>query len=215
MSQNIHQNRPLATAGANLETAAAAMILVHGRGATAQGMIQMAQPFMQGGVAYLAPQAGQHSWYPESFLEPVEQNEPERSSGLDRIAALVDQIHSAGLSTEQIMFCGFSQGACLASEYIARHPKRYGGAAILSGGLIGGSIDPAEYTGDLEHTPVFIGCSDTDPHIPESRVHETADVLQRLNADVDVRLYSGMGHRINQDEISAVKSLQMAATDAE
>jgi phospholipase/carboxylesterase len=202
------------TAGTALDEADAALVLVHGRGATAQSIIQLTDDVGHPGVAYLAPQAAGNTWYPNSFLAPVESNEPGRSSGLQAIETAVGRATEAGIPATQVAFVGFSQGACLASEYVARYPARYGGLAALSGGLIGETIDPADYTGDLERTPVFLGCSDQDPHIPEQRVHETAAVFEQLNGDVTERLYPGMGHGINEDELDAVGRMVAALVSA-
>ena len=195
------------TAGASVDTAEAAIVLVHGRGATAQSIVQMADEFDQHGVAYLAPQAARNTWYPNAFTAPVESNEPGRTSGLQAIDNAVSKATEAGIPTDRVMVLGFSQGACLASEYVARNPTRYGGLAVLSGGLIGETVDPDDYDGDLEGTPVFLGCSDVDPHIPEERVHESATIFEQLNGDVTKRLYEGMGHGINQDEIDQVSPM--------
>lgn len=195
-----HQNQQLVTGGTDLADAEAALVLTHGRGATARGMIQLADEIHRDGVAFLAPQAARQTWYPNSFLAPVERNEPGRSSGLQAISDAIDEANDAGIPTDRIMLVGFSQGGCLASEYLARNPRRYGGLAAFSGGLIGEDLDD-EYPGDLENTPVFLGCSDVDPHIPEERVHDTADVLESMDADVTKRLYEGMGHGINEDEM--------------
>lgn len=208
-----HQDQPLVTDGTPLEDAEAALVLTHGRGASARGMVQLATEVHEEGVAVLAPQAARQTWYPNSFLAPVEQNEPGRSSGLRAIADAIGEATDAGITRERIMLIGFSQGACLASEFVARNPRRYGGLAALSGGLIGEQIDPEEYTSDnadLEETPVFLGCSDVDPHIPERRVHETADVLEAMNAEVTKRLYEGMGHGINDDELALVSEMVAA-----
>ena len=202
-----HQNQRVASAGESLEDASVAVMLVHGRGATALSILQFAREFERDGVAYLAPQAAGNTWYPQSFLAPVEQNEPGRSSGLQRLGGLLERANTAGIDSSTVLFCGFSQGACLASEFVARNPRRYGGLAALSGGLIGEDIDPEEYEGDLAGTPVFLGCSDVDPHIPEERVHETATVFEQLNAAVDTRIYPSMGHTVNEDELSAVTSM--------
>ncbi|CCQ32636.1 carboxylesterase protein [Halorhabdus tiamatea SARL4B] len=202
-----HQDQPLVTAGAPLEDADAAAVLVHGRGATAQSIIQMAEGFPGEGVASLAPQAARNTWYPNPFTAPVESNEPGRSSGLAAIDDAVEAAVDAGIPTDRVLVLGFSQGACLASEYVARNPQRYGGLAVLSGGLIGEAIDVEEYDGDLEDTPVFLGCSDVDPHIAAERVEETADVFEQLNADVTKRLYEGMGHGVNDDERAFVREM--------
>ncbi|SNZ16230.1 phospholipase/carboxylesterase [Natronoarchaeum philippinense] len=202
-----HRDQPLVTAGAELEDADAAAVLVHGRGATAQSIVGMGEEFHQDGVAYLAPQAARNTWYPNSFLAPVEQNEPGRSSGLQAVGDAVERATDAGIPTERVVVLGFSQGACLASEFVARNPTRYGGLVALSGGLIGEAIDEGDYEGDLEGTPAFFGCSDVDPHIPEQRVHESASVFENLDADVEKRLYEGMGHGVNEDEIEYVSAL--------
>jgi phospholipase/carboxylesterase len=158
-------------------------------------------------AAYLAPQAAQREWYPQSFLAPVEANEPGRSSGLQAIRDALAAVNEAGISTDRTLVVGFSQGGCLATEYLARNPRRYGGLAALSGGLIGETIDPDDYEGDLADTPAFFGCSDVDPHIPKERVHESANVFERLGAAVETRLYEGMGHTVNQDELDYVSRL--------
>ncbi|HMB50420.1 MAG TPA: dienelactone hydrolase family protein [Natronoarchaeum rubrum] len=202
-----HQEQELVTAGAPLDAADAAAVLVHGRGASAGSIVQMGDEFYQHGVAFLAPQAARNTWYPNSFLAPVEQNEPGRSSGLQAIGDTVETANDAGIPTERVVVLGFSQGACLASEFVARNPTRYGGMVALSGGLIGEAIDEGDYEGDLAETPAFFGCSDVDPHIPEQRVHESASVFENLNADVEKRLYEGMGHGVNEDEVEYVSEL--------
>ena len=206
-----HQDRPLATDGTPLEEAEAALVLLHGRGATARSILGMGREVHREGLALLAPQAARNTWYPESFLAPGERNEPGRSSGLQAIANAVSRANEAGIPTERVMLLGFSQGACLASEFVARNPRRYGGLAVLSGGLIGDSVEAADYTsgneGDLGGTPVFLGCSDVDPHIPAERVHETAAVLEELGGDVTTRIYEGMGHGVNEDELAEVAAM--------
>ncbi|ELY91083.1 phospholipase/carboxylesterase [Natrialba hulunbeirensis JCM 10989] len=211
-----HQGQPLVTAGTELESADAAMVLVHGRGATARSIIQMGSEVHRDGLALLAPQAQRNEWYPNSFLAPVESNEPGRTSGLQAISDAIEAANEADVPTDRILVLGFSQGACLASEYVARNPQRYGGLAALSGGLIGDEIEAADYLdtetdtntdATLDGTSAFLGCSDVDPHIPEERVHETASVLEELDADVDTRIYEGMGHGVNEDELEAVASM--------
>lgn len=206
-SNGPHQGQPVLDAGASLDEAEAAVILLHGRGASARGMLTLADELALSGVAYRAPQAAMRSWYPQSFLAPVEQNEPELTSALQAVADVIDTIRTGGVSTDRIVLLGFSQGACLATEYAARHSQRYGGIVGLSGGLIGPEEAPLDYEGDLEGTPVFLGCSDQDPYIPLERVRETADVLETLNAEVTTRIYEGMGHTTNDDEIEHVRSL--------
>lgn len=202
-----HQGQPVETTGVLLADATAAVILTHGRGATARSILQFAREFHRDDVAYLAPAAANNTWYPNSFLAPVERNEPGRTSGLQVLNSLLEEATEAAIPPERVLFCGFSQGACLASEFVARNPQRYGGLAGLSGGLIGETIDTDEYSGDLKETPVFLGCSSDDPHIPESRVHETATVFEQRNANVDVRIYPNLGHTVNEDELDAVDGL--------
>jgi len=202
-----HQDQPLVTAGTPVDDAAAALVLVHGRGATAQSIVTTMGRLQRDGLAVLAPQAARNTWYPQSFLAPVEQNEPGRSSGLQAVGEAVATATDAGVPTEQVVVLGFSQGACLGSEFVARNPTRYGGAVALSGGLIGETVDPEYYTGDLDGTPYFVGCSDVDPHIPVERVDLTADVFERLGADVEKRIYEGMGHGVNEDELGYVDGM--------
>ncbi|MFC6718098.1 alpha/beta hydrolase [Natrialbaceae archaeon GCM10025810] len=219
MADGPHQDQPLVTAGAPLEDAEAAVVLVHGRGATARSIVQMAGEIGHKGVAFLAPQARQNTWYPNSFLAPVESNEPGRSSGLFAISEAIATANDEGIPTERVLVLGFSQGACLASEFVARNPRRYGGLAALSGGLIGDSVDPDDYleggdsAGALEGTPALLGCSDVDPHIPVERVHETEAILEDLGAHVEKRIYEGMGHGINEDELSYVSELVATLVD--
>jgi phospholipase/carboxylesterase len=196
-----HQGQPVETAGDPLDDADVAVVLVHGRGATARSIVQMTDSLPQTGVAYLAPQAADNTWYPNAFTAPVESNEPGRTSGLRAVGDVVASATEAGIPTDRVVVLGFSQGACLASEFVARNPARYGGLVVLSGGLIGESVDPDDYDGDLDGTPVFFGCSDVDPHIPAERVRESAAVFERLNGDVTTRLYEGMGHGVNRDEL--------------
>ena len=210
-----HQDQPLVSAGTSVDDADAALVLVHGRGATAQSIVTTMGRLQRDGLAVLAPQAARNTWYPRSFLAPVEQNEPGRSSGLRAVGDAVETATDAGVPTDRVVVLGFSQGACLGSEFVARNPTRYGGAVALSGGLIGQTVDPEDYTGDLDGTPYFVGCSDVDPHIPVERVDLTADVFERLGADVEKRIYEGMGHGVNEDELDAVAGLVAALLDGE
>lgn len=210
-----HQGQPLATAGASLDEADAAVVLVHGRGATAESILQMAGEFSRPNVAYLAPQAQRNTWYPNSFLSSLDSNEPGLSSGLQVIEETIAEIEAAGIPTERILLGGFSQGACLASEFVARNARRYGGLAVLSGGLIGPEGTPRDYDGDLDGTPIFLGCSDTDPHIPEERVYETADVFEELGADVTKRIYEGMAHTVVEDELDFVADMLDAIVEGD
>ena len=202
-----HENQPVLRAGRPLAEAQAALILVHGRGATAASILELADYLPHPAMAYLAPQAAGNTWYPYSFLMPMEQNEPHLSSALARLASLLGDVERAGIPAERVVLAGFSQGACLASEFVARHAQRYGGLLVFSGGLIGPPGTPRAYEGTLGDTPVFLGCSDVDPHIPLARVNETAEVMARLGAAVDKRIYPRFGHTINQDEIDAAAAL--------
>ncbi|MBZ0276086.1 MAG: dienelactone hydrolase family protein [Anaerolineae bacterium] len=206
-----HRGQPVLITGEPLEKARAAAVLVHGRGADAQSILSLVPEVGQPGFAYLAPQAEGNTWYPYSFLKPVEQNEPWLSSALAVIGAVLAHIESVGIPPHRVILIGFSQGACMALEYAARNARRYGGVVGLSGGLIGAAIHP--YPGSLEDTPVFMGCSDPDDHIPVSRVHESADILSGMGAVVTKRLYPNMGHTVNQDEIDAVKALFTALVE--
>ena len=202
-----HQGQQLLQQGKPLAEAAAAMILVHGRGATAQSILELASVLPHPEMAYLAPQASGNTWYPNSFLAPMPQNQPGLDSGLQAVADAVAQAEAAGIPPEKIIIGGFSQGACLASEFVARNARRYGGLLVFSGGLIGPPGTPRNYDGSLEGTPVFIGCSDVDFHIPVERVEETAVTLQNLGASVNKKIYPNMGHTIIQDEIDQAQQI--------
>jgi predicted esterase len=194
-------------AGEALERAAAALILVHGRGGTAEGILSLAGELTRPGFAFFAPQAEGNTWYPLSFLAPIERNEPYLSGALDVLSTLLERVAEGGIPAERTILLGFSQGACLALEFAARNARRYGGLAGLSGGIIGPDGIPRDSVGSLAGTPVFLGCSDFDPHIPEKRVVESGRVLERLGGQVTVRLYPGMGHTVNQDELDHVRSM--------
>ena len=202
-----HSGQPVLAAGEPLETARAAAVFVHGRGASAASILGLAAEFDAPGVAFLAPQAAGSTWYPNSFLAPLEANQPWLDSALEMVGAVLGRLEAAGFDSSRVLLLGFSQGACLALEYAARNARRYGGVVGLSGGLIGPDGTPRDYAGSLDGTPVFLGCSDVDPHIPEPRVRHSADVLARLGADVDMRLYPGMGHTVNQDELNRVQEM--------
>ncbi|HEX8218037.1 MAG TPA: dienelactone hydrolase family protein [Chloroflexia bacterium] len=182
------------------------MIMVHGRGASAESILTLAAEFQRPGLAYVAPQAAGGTWYPYPFLAPMDTNEPWLSSALlalERTLALVSQ----HVPAERVIWLGFSQGACLATEFVARNARRYGGVVGLSGGLIGPPGTPRDYAGSLDGTPVFLGCSDRDPHIPAERVEESAEVFRRLGGAVTARLYPGMGHTVNADEVAFVQGI--------
>lgn len=197
----LHQGQPVATAGLPLSAAKTAMILVHGRGATAESILELAELLPHPSMAYLAPQAAGNTWYPYSFLNPISQNEPYLSSALQTLAELVNTIVEGGIPAERIVLGGFSQGACLAAEFTARHARRYGGLLLFSGGVIGPPGTPRDYPGSLDGTPVFLGCSDIDFHIPLARVQETADLFRAMGGQVTAKIYPGMGHTIIQDEL--------------
>ncbi len=202
-----HHGQPVMRAGRDIADAAATMILIHGRGATADSILQLAHEFQRDDFAYLAPQAARSTWYPQSFLAPIAQNEPFLSSALALFDTIVEEVLAAGVAAERLMLLGFSQGACLTTEYAARHPRRYGGIVGLTGGLIGPDDTPRDYDGSLEGTPVFLGSSDPDFHIPVARVDETERVLAGMGATVTKRIYPGMGHTVNEDELEHVRAI--------
>lgn len=202
-----HRAQPVAEAGVPLARARAAMIMLHGRGGSAEDLLALADVLAAPDLAYLAPQAAGHSWYPYPFTAPIERNEPWLSSALRVIDILLKRLGDVGFGSERVTLLGFSQGACLGLEYAARHARRYGGVIGLSGGLIGPDGLPRDYPGSLAGTPVFLGCSDVDPHIPLARVRETTAALRRLGGIVTERIYAGMGHLINEDEIGCVRGL--------
>ena len=206
-TQDPHASQPVLRRGPVAMQARVAVILVHGRGDSASGILGLADEFDLPDVAWLAPQAAGHSWYPYSFLAPIPQNEPGLSSGLGVIGGLLETLDAEAIPSDRVVLMGFSQGACLAQEFAARNPRRYHAVVGLSGGLIGPAGTPRDYAGTLAGTPVFLGCSDIDPHIPVERVHESAEVFARMGAIVDERIYPRMGHTINADEIEAVDAL--------
>lgn len=197
-----HQDQPLVTGGAPLGVADAAAVLLHGRGGTAEGVVALADEFYRHGLALVAPGAERNRWYPDSFLAPVERNEPWLSSALESVADAVETVTGAGVPPERVVVAGVSQGACVAAEFLARHPWRYGGGAVLSGGLVGPEVDPDRYDWSLDGTPVLVGCSDDDEYVPLERVRETTAVLEGLEADVSERIYEGLGHGANDDELA-------------
>jgi len=202
-----HRGQPIRIAGEPLARARAAMLMVHGRGARAEDILSLVDEFDQTGFAYLAPQAAENTWYPNRFLVPIEENEPWLSSALHFVGDVLNQIVAAGIPYERTMLLGFSQGACLTLEFAARNARRYGGVAGLSGAMIGPDDMPREYPGSLESTPVFLGCSDVDFHVPRERVDHAAEVMRQLGGDVTERLYPRMDHTVNQDEIDFVRGM--------
>ncbi len=209
-----HQRGRLLAAGAQPADAARAMVLLHGRGAPAEDILGLAGVLKLDDTAFVAPEAAGYSWYPLSFLAPMEANEPGLSSALARIGEVIEELGARGVEPERIVLLGFSQGACLALEYAARNPRRYGGIVGFSGGLIGPPGTPRDYPGSLAGTPIFLGCSDRDPHIPLERVRESTKVLKRLGADVMERIYPGMPHTVNDDELEHARRLVAAVQRA-
>lgn len=209
-----HAGQPVVMRGRALATARAAVIMVHGRGASPESILELARAIPHPDVAYLAPGASGGTWYPMSFMAPTAQNEPGISSGISVIHALIDQVVVAGIPPERIILLGFSQGACLAATSAQRRPRRYGGVIVFSGGLIGPPSTQWSADGDFAGTPIFLGCSDTDAHIPEPRVRESAAQLERMGAEVTCRIYEGMGHLVNEDEIAFARELVERAAGA-
>lgn len=202
-----HGGQPVLSSGAPLAGARAAMIMVHGRGAGPRDIISLAPLIAGPDVACLAPAATGNTWYPLSFMSPIAANEPGISSGISVVHALIDQVIAGGVPAERIVLLGFSQGACLASTAAQRRPRRYGGVMVFSGGLIGPPGTTWEEKGDFDGTPVFLGCSDIDPHIPEPRVRESAAHFERMRATVTCRIYDGMGHTVSEDEVAFARQL--------
>ncbi len=202
-----HEGRPLLHTGPELPLADAVMIMLHGRGAGAADILGLAPQFPYPNLAFLAPQAEQNTWYPYSFLVPVQQNRSGIDSAMRVITSLILESELQRIPKERVFLLGFSQGGCLALEFVAQNPARYGGVFGLSGGLFGPPGTAWEYEGSLEGTPVFIGCSDVDPHVPRARVEETADALRRLGGDVDRQIYPGMGHTVSGAEVEAINAI--------
>jgi len=201
-----HRDQPLIRAGLSLAESGRAVILVHGRNASPYNILELVPRLDRPGFAYLAPAAAGNMWYPFSFLAELEKNEPCLTSAVRRLDTVVNEIVLGGISTDHIVLLGFSQGACLAAEFAFRYPARYGGVVLFSGGLIGPPGTRWNPQRSLEGSPIFLGCSDTDPHVPKARVEESADVFGRMGAEVALRIYPGMGHLINDDEIAHAQS---------
>jgi phospholipase/carboxylesterase len=208
-TDNLH-TKTFRTAGWALGEASRVLIMIHGRGASAEDILSLARYLPVQDFALLAPVATGNTWYPYSFLEPTRRNEPWLSSALSVLEEIVNDV-MAELPSENIYLLGFSQGACLTLEYAARHARRYGGIVAFTGGLIGDRIDPSAYQGDFAGTPLFIGSSDPDVHVPVERVHASARILRAMDADVTEKIYPRMGHTINEDEIEQVKKLIFAS----
>lgn len=213
-AEDPHAGQPVVARGRPLEEADAAVVLLHGRGASAQDILTLADAIGRPDFAYLAPQAFGDTWYPYGFMQPTERNEPWLSSALEFVGRVVERVNDAGIGTDHMLLLGFSQGACLTLEYVARHARRYGGVAALTGGLIGPDGAPRDYAGSLDGTPIFIGSADPDPHIPVQRVEESAAVLASMGAAVTTRIYPGMGHTVSEDELEHVRALMRAVLPA-
>jgi phospholipase/carboxylesterase len=209
-SKGPHQGQPVRLAGTRLDQARAALLMLHGRGARAEDILSLTHPLDLPGFAYLAPQAAGDTWYPNAFSAPIVSNQPWLSSALAFVGAVLTRIGEAGIPPERTLLLGFSQGACLALEFAARNARRYGGLVGLSGALIGPDDAPREYAASLAGTPVFLGCSDVDPHVPKERVQQAAEVLQRLGGQVTLRLYPDMDHSVNASELDFVRRMMQA-----
>lgn len=194
-------------AGKGLETASKVLVMLHGRGAGAEDILSLGNHLDVNDFALLAPQATNHTWYPFSFLSPVATNEPWLSSALSLLEEMVTDLEKKNIRKENIYFLGFSQGACFTLEFVTRHAAQYGGVIAFTGGLIGEKIEEKNYAGDFKGTPIFIGTSDPDPHVPVQRVNDTAIILQRMNAKLVKRIYKNMGHTINEDEITEANKI--------
>lgn len=203
----MHTIKNTVWAGVPLAQAKRVLIMTHGRGASAQSILSLASELAVDGFALAAPQATGNTWYPYSFLAPEAQNEPGLSSGLAVLKELLDTVKAAGISSENVYFLGFSQGACLTSEFVARHAQPFGGVFILSGGIIGDSVKTERYTGNFAGTPIFLGCSDVDAHVPKDRVQDSSEVFRTLGATVTERIYPNAPHSIFQDEIDHINHI--------
>jgi predicted esterase len=212
-----HAGQPVLSRGPGLAASRAVMLMLHGRNAGPENILELASLLPHPAFSYLAPAAAGNTWYPFSFLVETQRNEPGLSSGLGVIGRLVQEIEQQGIPRRRIVLLGFSQGACLASEYAVRNASRFGGLVALSGGLIGPPGTRWEYPRSFEGAPVFLGCSDNDPHVPLARVEESATVFARMGAEVTKRIYPGMGHQVCDDELEFVRDLmrKVAAPDPE
>jgi phospholipase/carboxylesterase len=207
----MHNSNHIETAGVPLDAAKKVMIMVHGRGASAQSILALSAHFAPEDFAYVAPQASGGTWYPYSFMTPMDHNEPHLSSALEVVGEVVEKLTAQyGFSKRDIYLLGFSQGACLSLEYVARNADQYGGVFGLSGGLIGPEGTPRNYEGSTQNTPVFLGCSDIDHHIPKERVVESAEVFEKMGAVVTLQLYKNFGHSVNSDEIDHINRILMS-----
>jgi len=200
-------SKKIFTAGKPISEAKKVLIMIHGRGAFAEDILSLAGYFNLNDYALLAPQATNNTWYPFSFLAPVQQNEPWLSSALNVLNEVVSDINKDGIASGNIYFLGFSQGACLTLEYVTRNARKWGGVVAFTGGLIGDNIYEENYNGDFLNTPVFIGTSDPDPHVPVERVHASSAIIKNMHADITTKIYPDMGHTISKDEIDQANNL--------
>jgi phospholipase/carboxylesterase len=207
MNPDPHRLGAVRISGAPIEEAVGAVILLHGRGGSAEDILSLACPIKLPELTYVAPQAAGKSWYPNSFLAPIDSNQPWLLSALDKVQSILDMLHQAGIGAERVAIGGFSQGACLATEFVASHPRRYAGLFALTGGLIGPPGGQLTDGGDLAGTPAFFGSSDPDPHVPWSRVQESARTFEGMGADVKLKRYEHRAHTISSDEIEVVHQL--------
>jgi len=202
-----HAGQPVIHAGAPLAEARGAVVLLHGRGGSAEDILGLASAFDLAGLAYLAPQAAAHTWYPTSFLAPREENEPWLSSALDKVGSVVASIEAAGIPRERIMIVGFSQGACLSTEFVASNPARYAGLIAFAGGLIGPVGMDLRHDGNLAGTPALFLSGDPDPHVPWQRVVDSAKELERMGAKVEAVRYPGKPHSVSADEVERARAM--------
>jgi predicted esterase len=209
--QDPHAGQPVLHFGPPSSAARRTVILIHGRGDSASGILGLAHELNLPDVAFVAPQAAGNTWYPNSFLTAIEKNEPHLTSALNAVGKLIATLAQHQVGIDHVVIMGFSQGACLSLEFAARNAQRYAAVVALSGGLIGPPDTPRNYPGSFDGVPVFIGCSDVDAHIPVARVRESAEVFRKMGATVDERIYPGMGHTVNEDELAAVRALLTAA----
>ncbi|MGE3521157.1 MAG: alpha/beta hydrolase [Vicinamibacterales bacterium] len=202
-----HADQPVVQAGAPLAEARGAVVMLHGRGAAPEHILALVPRLARPDLAYLAPAAHGRTWYPNSFLADIASNEPGVSSGLSVIASLLARLDAGGVPPSKVVVLGFSQGACLSAEFVLRHPRRYGGVVLFSGGAIGPPGTTWSVNGRFDGTPVFLGCSDRDAHVPEARVRDTAALLEEAGANVTLRIYPGMGHLVSDDEIAFAQTM--------
>ena len=207
-----HAGQPVLTTGKPLGQSPVVVIMIHGRGAGPENILELASALAQPDVTYLAPAAANNTWYPYSFMSDIARNEPYLSSALSVVKSLVSQVEASGIRRDRIVILGFSQGACLTTEFAIRNASPFGGFVAFSGGAIGPPGTKWDETGRFDGTPIFFGCSNVDPHIPEPRVIESAGLCERMGATVTRRIYPGMGHLVNDDEIAWARALLESLT---